>query len=221
SRQQRGVHRACRAAGVVDVDRVDANQCGLPLDQPVGGGSGEEGVLGAVTVGAPVTVPAGVGTPPVLGRGSRRAHGTSAPSHGPRGRVPAGPGGGLDTVGGVFQAPPRRFEADAVDFADETCRCHWAGRLVLVGFTGAVLAGSGSSRRGAAGQRAGVRTGRGTPGWRGAGRGRLRGRTRGARRRRGGRGCRRGPARCPRGGGRRGGGPGRGGQPLGGNRSSA
>src|SRR5262249_28292175 len=88
SRQQRGVHRACRAAGVVDVDRVDANQCGLPLDQPVGRGSGEEGVLGAVAVGAPVTVPAGVGTPPVLGRGSRRAHGTNAPSHGPGVRYP-------------------------------------------------------------------------------------------------------------------------------------
>src|SRR5215831_13584661 len=75
SRQQRGVHRACRAAGVVDVDRVDANQCGLPLDQPVGGGSGEEGVLGAVTVGAPVTVPAGVGisagTRPGLTPGAR------------------------------------------------------------------------------------------------------------------------------------------------------
>jgi len=42
-RQQRGVHRARRAAGVVDVDRVDADQSGLLLDQPVGGGSGEEG----------------------------------------------------------------------------------------------------------------------------------------------------------------------------------
>src|SRR5215510_2929623 len=60
SRQQRGVHRACRAAGVVDVDRVDADQCGLLLDQPAGGGSGEERVLGAVAVAAPVAVPAGM-----------------------------------------------------------------------------------------------------------------------------------------------------------------
>src|SRR5262249_59248362 len=97
SRQQRGVHRACRAAGVVDVDRVDANQCGLPLDQPVGGGSGEKGVLGAVTVGAPVTVPAGVGTPPLLGLGSRRSHGAKYAVAWPPGPVPAGPGRGLDT----------------------------------------------------------------------------------------------------------------------------
>src|SRR5262249_37471516 len=154
SRQQRGVHRACRAAGVVDVDRVDANQCGLPLDQPVRGGSGEEGVLVPDTVGAPVTVPAGVGTPPVLGLGSRRAHGDKYPVAWPPGPVPAGPGGGLDTVGGVFQAPPRRLEADAVDFADETCRCHWAGRLVIVGLTGAVLAGGGPRARRAARSRA-------------------------------------------------------------------
>src|SRR5262249_17513633 len=52
SRQQRGVHRARWVAGVVDVDRVDANQCGLPLAQAGGGGSGGEGVLGAVTVAA-------------------------------------------------------------------------------------------------------------------------------------------------------------------------
>ena len=32
--QQRGVHRARWAAGVIDVDRVDADQCGLLLGQP-------------------------------------------------------------------------------------------------------------------------------------------------------------------------------------------
>src|SRR5215470_8148167 len=107
SRQQRSVHRACRAAGVVDVDRVDANQCGLPLDQPVGGGSGEEGVLGAVTVGAPVTAPAGVGTPP----GSRWAHGDKCPVAWPPGSGTRRPGRWVGHVGGVFQAPPRRLEA--------------------------------------------------------------------------------------------------------------
>jgi len=44
SRQQRRVRRARRVAGVVDVDRVDAGQCGLLLGQAAGGGSGEEGV---------------------------------------------------------------------------------------------------------------------------------------------------------------------------------
>src|SRR5207249_2764624 len=43
------------------------------------------------------------------------------------------------------------------------------GPVVLVGLTGPVLAVNGSSRRGMAGQRAGVRTGRGTPGWLGVG----------------------------------------------------
>jgi hypothetical protein len=43
SRQQRRVHRTRRAAGVVDVDGVDPDQSGLLLDQPVGGGSGQEG----------------------------------------------------------------------------------------------------------------------------------------------------------------------------------
>src|SRR6266581_1083823 len=39
---------------------VDAGQPGLLLDQPAGGGGGEEGVTGAVALGAPVAVPAGV-----------------------------------------------------------------------------------------------------------------------------------------------------------------
>src|SRR6266480_4368980 len=60
SRQQRGVRRARRAAGVVDVERVDADQSGLLLDQAVGGGSGEERAPGAVALAAPVAVPAGV-----------------------------------------------------------------------------------------------------------------------------------------------------------------
>src|SRR5215510_15165071 len=30
-------------------------------------------------------------------------------------------------------------------FADETCRCHWAGRVVLAGLTGPVVAENGSS----------------------------------------------------------------------------
>ena len=58
--QQRRVHRARGAAGVIDVDRVDADQSGLLLDQPVGGGGGQEGIPGAVALGAPVTVPAGM-----------------------------------------------------------------------------------------------------------------------------------------------------------------
>jgi hypothetical protein len=33
--------------GVVDVDRVDADQSGLLLNQPLGGGSGEEGSVGS------------------------------------------------------------------------------------------------------------------------------------------------------------------------------
>src|SRR5262249_49882290 len=41
SRQQRGAHRTRRAAGVVDVERVDAGQAGLLPGQPAGGGSGE------------------------------------------------------------------------------------------------------------------------------------------------------------------------------------
>jgi hypothetical protein len=47
SRQQRRVHRARLAAGVVDVERVDADQSCLLLNQPVGGGSGEEGSVGS------------------------------------------------------------------------------------------------------------------------------------------------------------------------------
>jgi hypothetical protein len=43
SRQQRGVHRARRVTGVVDIDRVDADKSGLLLDQPVGRGSSKEG----------------------------------------------------------------------------------------------------------------------------------------------------------------------------------
>src|SRR5262249_53858642 len=193
SRQQRGVHRACRAAGVVDVDRVDANQCGLPLDQPVGGGSGEEGFL----------VPYGSGPQyrpqPVweLRRYSAGAHA------GRTGQVPRrmAPGVRYPQARAVGWTPlavsSRRRRADSrrtrSTFADETCRCHWAGRLVLVGLTGAVLAGSGSSRRGAADQRAGARTGRGTPGWLGVGWRHSRGRTRRARRPRCRRRCRRAP----------------------------
>jgi hypothetical protein len=60
SRQQRRVHRTRRAAGVIDVDRVDPDQSGLLLDQPVGGGSGQEGAGGAAAPGAPVAIAAGV-----------------------------------------------------------------------------------------------------------------------------------------------------------------
>jgi len=50
------------------------------------------------------------------------------PATSPPGPVPARPGGPFDTVVGVLQAPPRRLEADAVDFPDETCHLQRAGR---------------------------------------------------------------------------------------------